>query len=51
MSSDRWGHESSIYLKNLSKKYPIYDRPSQKLLEQHCQVNWFPRDRATISSV
>ena len=33
MSSDRWGHESSIYLKNLSKKYPIYNRPSQKLLE------------------
>lgn len=27
------GGDAAIFLKNLSKKYPIYDRPSHKLLE------------------
>lgn len=33
MSSDKRSGGSAIYLENLSKEYPIYDRPSQKLLE------------------
>ena len=33
MCSDRCGRRPAIDLKNLSKKYPIYDRPSQKLWE------------------
>ena len=33
MFSDHRGRQPAIYLKHLSKKYPIYDRPSQKLWE------------------
>lgn len=33
MSSDRKPDEPIISLKQVSKKYPIYDRPSQKLVE------------------
>ena len=33
MFSDHCPRQPAIYLKHLSKKYPIYDRPSQKLWE------------------
>ncbi len=33
MSSEHSTAELAIYLKHISKKYPIYDRPSQKLFE------------------
>ena len=36
MCSDEKAAGAAIYLRHLSKKYPIYDRPSHKLLELMC---------------